>query len=79
MNRRLTSVKLDNRSTRYRVRIESDPCDTDLLMRQLQLNLLDNMANTPELTACGPVPFQTMKMYHDGGAWIVELEAIVEE
>ncbi len=79
MNRTLTSVKLDDKSVRHRVRIESDPCETPLLKKQHQLMLLDNFATNPSLTDCGPVPFQKMVMQHNGTLWVVELEATVQE
>lgn len=28
------------------------------------------------LLNCGPMPFDTLRMRHDGGSWIIEMEAL---
>ena len=62
--------------TRFRVRIEGDPCEPNTLMaEQMQNNLLANIAANPHLVACGSGPFQKMQIYHDNAKWILEAEA----
>jgi len=62
--------------TRTRVRIEGDPCEPDsALAEQMQHNLLTNIANNPQLLACGSAMFQRMQMYHDNAKWVIEVEA----
>jgi len=62
--------------TRTRVRIEGDDCEPDsLLADEMRQYLITNIANNPQLVACGSGPFQKMMMYHDNVKWIVEAEA----
>ncbi len=79
MYRHFSTFALDERRTRYRVRIESDPCETEHFKRQMQLSLLANLVNTPDLMNCGPAPFESMRMYHSGGRWIIEFETTLEQ
>lgn len=76
----MNKVPVSRNEYRYRVVLESDPCvmGTQDCFR-LQMELLASMAKDAMLVICGSVPFQTMKMRHDGAKWIVELEAIVLE
>jgi hypothetical protein len=76
----VTKVPVGRTEFRYRVVLESDPCmmGTQDCFR-LQMELLANMAKDAMLVMCGAVPFQTMKMRHDGARWVVELEAVVAE
>lgn len=63
--------------TRFKNKIETQECkESD---RHVQVYLLESILNIHEFLYCGPVPFQTLKIYHDGSKWIAELEAIVEE
>jgi len=79
MQRILTSTDLGENRVRYRVRIESDKCETGSTMEEpFKQMLLQNFADNPSLLTCGAVPFQTLKMAHNGLNWIVEAEAIVE-
>lgn len=78
---RVCSKKLiSDTVTRYRARIESDPCLANTQeSRHVQYNLLRTLVDSPDLLACGPVVFERMTMAHTGTRWIVELEARVEE
>jgi len=40
-----------------------------------QFDLLRTVIENPGLLDCGPVSFQTLKMYHNGTAWVIVLEA----
>ncbi len=76
MNRIVTSRDLGDKLTRFRVRIEGDECEPEsVLADQMRQNLLTNIADNPQLVACGSGPFQKMQMYHDNVRWIIEVEA----
>ena len=61
---------------RYEVRIESDMCPVgDPSYHHNRLGLLRTLTDTQGLLDCGPYPFQTLKMTHDGNCWVVTLEA----
>lgn len=80
MNRISSNKRISETQTRYRSRIESEPCSPNTQeSRIIQYNLLRTMIDTPDLLACGPVVFETMRFFHSGTCWVVELEAIVEE
>lgn len=73
----LAATRLDEQNTRSRVTIHSDPCPPNTqLARIMQFDLLRMMSQDPALTQCGGSDFQTLSMVHDGGKWIVVLEAI---
>jgi hypothetical protein len=79
MNRSLKQIKLVDGQSKYVSRIEGDACQPNTIgAKFLQLQLLDQLAHTPGMIDCGNLPYQTMKMFHDGEKWVVELEAIGE-
>jgi hypothetical protein len=76
MTRELKTTKLGG-VNRYRVIItDIDSNGTDKLRRQIEF-LQDIVANgfVSGLLSCGPLPFETLKFYHNGQAWVAELEA----
>lgn len=78
MKRTLSSVNLGSK-TRHKVRIESDQCrEPPSLTRLIQNQMIEHLANVPDLLVCGPEPFQKLSMYHDGDKWVIEAEAEVE-
>jgi hypothetical protein len=78
MQRIVTDRDMNDGTIRYRVRIESDPCEqgSDLAER-FRFMLLQNIVDNPALVACGYSPFQTLRMTHTGQCWVIEAEAIV--
>lgn len=38
--------------------------------------MLDNLVNNQEFCYCGPSFYQTMRMFHNGEKWVVELESV---
>jgi len=63
---------------RHRVVLTDDPSSGPSIVRR-QYQFLEELIGpgmAQGFLHCGPVPFQKMVMYHDGAAWIVELEAI---
>jgi len=77
MQRIVTNTDLGEGRTRWRTRIESDDC-LDNAKESYKLMLLQNFADNPTLLTCGAIPFQTLKMAHDGVRWIIEAEAVSE-
>jgi hypothetical protein len=76
----MNKVPIGRTEFRYRVVIESDPCMAGTFNSFfLQSEILRSLGTDPMLGMCGPVPWQTMKMRHDGAHWVVELEAVVTE
>lgn len=76
MTRELKTTKLGG-VNRYRVTItdiDSNGIDKD--RRRIEF-LQDLVANgfISGLLSCGPLSFETFKCYHNGQAWVVELEA----
>lgn len=41
--------------------------------------LLRTIVEQPELTLCQGADFETMKMFWDGTAWVIEFEAVANE
>jgi hypothetical protein len=77
MQRIVTSTDLGEGRIRWRVRIESDDCPMDM-QEPHKLMLMQNLADNPSLLTCGMLPFQVLKMAHDGVKWIIEAEAVSE-
>ena len=79
MHRVLTKRDMGDGVTRYRVRIEGDDCSPDShLAEQFKWMLLSNVVDNPALVMCGPIPFQTLHLSHNGERWIMELEALTK-
>ena len=80
MRRIVTKRDMGDGTTRHRVRIEGDDCPIDgLLGEQSKWLLLQNIVDNPALVACGYAAFQSFRMHHDGGRWIIEAEALVKD
>jgi hypothetical protein len=76
MNRIVLVRDLGEGLTRTRVRIEGDQCEPGTaIAEQMQHNLLTNIADNPQLVACGSGTFQRLQMYHDNTKWVIEVEA----
>ena len=75
MKKTTRQIQLANK-IRYRAIIESNECPErgphSLLERSA---LLTAVVDNPSLLDCGPLVFDTMKMYHNGQVWIIEVEA----
>lgn len=77
MNKKLVKTPAGENITRYSVRLDSDECSKGTqLARFLQFEMLRTIATDPSITACGLNDFQTLRMYHDGSKWVIDLEAI---
>lgn len=76
MQRKMVEIELPDDGRRYRViysdEVECDPFSS--LSRRRQDEMLNEFLMNYDLRRCGPAPFRTMKMFHDGGRWIIELE-----
>lgn len=76
MNRTIKQHPLHDGGTRYEVRIEDEPCPKGgLASRFRTTDLLRLLASTPGLIDCGPVMFDTLRIYHDGERWVAVMEA----
>lgn len=76
MNRSVFHQKIGDDEVRTSIRIEGEDCSPNTFeYRWYQTTLLRMMAETPELLNCGMEAFQKLRMYHDGGKWIIEAEA----
>jgi hypothetical protein len=66
------------KKTRYIVTLVGEEILTPDDKRNKQWNMIQTIANTPDLMTCGPVSFDTMKMGFSGSQWVVEMQADVE-
>lgn len=79
MNRSVRKVTLDGQ-VRHHSTIRDEPSDgPNIRTRQFEfLNELVVNGIFQKLLHCGPIPFDTFKMYHDGSSWVVDMEALEE-
>jgi hypothetical protein len=76
VNRRSVTQDLGAGRQRTRVIITSTPCaDAGPQAEQMKSWMLMTVASSPDITACGFQSFQKLKMFHDGTAWVIEVEA----
>jgi hypothetical protein len=80
MNRIVRHIPIGDSRIRTTVRLEGEDCSPQtpqalLLQRVLFQTLADNF----DLLNCGLEPFQTLRVFHDGQRWIVEVEAVYEK
>ena len=76
MQRELKTTKLGG-VNRYRVTITDIDSDGINKLRR-QIEFLQDLATNGFVTgllSCGPLPFETMNLFHNGQAWVAELEA----
>lgn len=62
---------------RYISVLVGDECQDPNQKRASQWNMIQTIANTPDLMTCGTVPFEKMAMRYNGTEWVVEMEAEV--
>lgn len=79
MDRKIMRVRTSEKTERIRVTVVGDPCahqdDTYAIQ---QHRLLEHVVNTPDLVRCDYVPFERLFMHHNGTAWVIEVEALIE-
>jgi hypothetical protein len=76
VERKVKTVKLGD-MVRYRVIItDVESIGIDKVKRRVEF-LLDIIGNGffTGILNCGPLPFDTLRVFHDGTAWVAELEA----
>jgi len=76
VERKVKTIKLGY-TTRYRVTItDVESTGIDKVKRQVEFlqDIIGNGFFTGILN-CGPLSFDTLKVFHDGNAWVAELEA----
>lgn len=73
----LIRIPVNEVQTRYRLFYESEACEASSVPgRNEQFDILKQLAENPQLCYCGNVLFDTMKIFHNGSCWVVELEAL---
>lgn len=79
MTRTVRNIRLDGQ-VRHHTTISDDPSSGPEI-KSRQFNFLNDLVVNgiyQKLLHCGPLPFDSFKMYHDGTAWVVEMEALEE-
>ena len=77
MKRTVLRTVIGEDQERIRVRIETDECVPESQAAHFFVfELLRHLAEQPDLSACGMVPFQKLSIFHDGKRWIAEAEAV---
>lgn len=47
--------------------------------RYRQLTVIQELLDTPDLLACDSEPFSSLRMWHDGRKWVIEIEALLDQ
>jgi hypothetical protein len=77
MKRVLTKSRLNDLENKYRVTFETEPCEAGTMESfTCQKQVLKAIVDNAGMMDCGPVFFQSLRMFHDGHKWVVELESI---
>ena len=77
MDRQFVELPLPERLFRYRITY-TDDVDVEPgtpLSQARQDAILNQFLQNYDLRRCGPVPFQKLRMFHDGNRWVIEIEA----
>jgi hypothetical protein len=76
MNRELTRIPVDERESRYVVKISGDLCAPLSNQARAHLfSLLQTCVSSPGILDCGSNTPQTIKISHDGERWLIVCEA----
>jgi hypothetical protein len=79
-NRRQTKQALGDGLFRYKVRYETEECESySYSGLRLQQEMLRSVVDSPELILCGQGRFKELKMFHDGLRWVIELQRDEDE
>lgn len=76
MTRQTKTIKLGYVTRYYSTIADVESSGLDKARRQIEF--LQDLAGNGFFTgmlSCGPLPFETFRMFHDGSSWLVELEA----
>lgn len=82
MQRSIKRVPLSDRRAKFIVTLTGDPVDTslgDMDKAFKQVFLLRQLSDQPELLNCGTSRFEKAKIFFSGNAWVIEMEAEIEE
>lgn len=80
MKRTLQTARIDEKTVRYRVRVEdfpSAPESQEYLDRQAMFLIF--LGKDPMLLDCNGHTYQTLKMFHNGDSWVAEAEVKVSD
>lgn len=76
MTRRTKTVQLGDGRLRHHTRLEGRPYEIEGVdMWIAQMELLQDIANSPTVTACGPVRPTRLLIHAEGGRWVCDAEA----
>lgn len=79
MKRLMTKMNVGENLQRIKIFLSTDDCEAGTIQARVHLaDLLHNIADQPDLVACGLAPFEVLKIYHDGSRYVAEAEAIVK-
>ena len=76
MTKTQKTLKLGENVVRYKVLLTDEPSSDPILIRNRRVEFLREIINDGVYQGfinCGPEPFKTLEMYHNGIAWIVEM------
>lgn len=77
MKKTLLQSHLGDDKFRFSVKLEGAECPPlGVESRIRAMELLRALTTNPGLTDCGNNHFETMRMFHDGKSWVIELEAV---
>ncbi len=80
MNLKTTFAHAGDGLVQVRKILRSDNCSKDDFNGKLaKWNLLQTLINAPSLGVCGNQDFEGLKVFYDGTAWILEMEAVVSD
>ena len=74
-----TRVRLDDNRWRVRNVLMGEPTsNVGHQSVKSQSDLLRTLVDTPSLGMCGNTWYEKLRQYHDGNAWLLEMESINE-
>jgi len=77
-SRSVKNRRIGDRLLRYTLKVVDDPSLPNSHEAATRLTLfLRDLLDQPALLMCGPVTLSTMRLHHNGEAWVLEAEADV--
>lgn len=79
MKRTVSSIKINDSLTRYRVRIEDVSSEYGTMQSKIrQKTFIRELIENEGILTCGPADFQKLNIFHNGSCWVAEAEAETE-
>jgi hypothetical protein len=79
MKRKVGEVRTGPKTVVHRVKIEHEPSQRGWPQRQALYRLWESLGSNLSMLDCALNTPDRINIYHSGSAWIVEVEATVEE